>query len=264
MANLSKLAETIDEAARHARAISQLTGVERFSLEEAYAIQRMSIALRVGRGERRAGVKMGFTSRAKALQMGVSELIWGRLTDRMMIDDGGTLNLANYVHPRGEPEIAFLLRAPLQGNVTPAQAMAAVEAVAPAMEIIDSRYQDFKFSLEDVVADNASSSGFVVGPWARPDIDISNLGLLMSFNGRAVQIGSTAAILGHPARSLATAARIVAAHGEKLEAGWIVMAGGATAAEPLAAGTYVETEMQHLGRVAFSVTAANNTLEAKA
>jgi 2-oxo-3-hexenedioate decarboxylase len=121
------------------------------------------------------------------------------------------------------------------------------------MEIIDSRFENFKFSHIDVVADNSSSSGFVTGPWHKPDMDFSNLGLVLSFNGTARQIGTTAAILGHPLRSLVVAARFAAAAGEPLQAGWIVMAGGATAAEPLVAGDWVETEIQNLGRVAFSV-----------
>ncbi|MGD9764476.1 MAG: 4-oxalocrotonate decarboxylase, partial [Candidatus Binatia bacterium] len=84
-------------------------------------------------------------------------------------------------------------------------------------------------------------------------IDFSNLGMVMSFDGRPVQIGSSAAIMGHPLRSLVTAARMVAAEGGRLEPGWVVMAGGATAAEPLSPKLYVETEVQHLGRVAFNV-----------
>jgi 2-oxo-3-hexenedioate decarboxylase len=131
--------------------------------------------------------------------------------------------------------------------------MTAVGAVAPALEIIDSRYKDFKFSLTDVVADNSSSSGFVVGPWSRPDQELANLGMVLSFDGRPVQIGSTAAILGHPARSLAAAARMAGSAGERLEAGWIVMAGGATAAEALRPGVYVQLEVQSLGTVSFSV-----------
>jgi len=185
--------------------------------------------------------------------MGVHDMIWGRLTDAMIVEDGGAISLKNYVHPRVEPEIAFLLKAPLCGVVTPLQALAAVEAVAPAMEIIDSRYENFKFSHIDVVADNSSSSGFVTGAWHKPDIDFSNLGLVMTINGAAKQIGTTAAILGHPLRSLVVAARFAAEAGEPLEAGWIVMAGGATAAEPLAAESWVENELQHLGRVGFSV-----------
>ena len=97
--------------------------------------------------------------------------------------------------------------------------MAAVGAIAPAMEIIDSRYQNFKFALPDVIADNSSSSGFVVGDWSRPDQDFSNLGLVMEVNGRPVEIGSTAAILGNPSRSLVAAARLAGAALGRLEAG---------------------------------------------
>jgi 2-oxo-3-hexenedioate decarboxylase len=100
-----------------------------------------------------------------------------------------------------------------------------------------SRYEDFKFTLEDVVADNCSSSGFVVGAWHRPDRDVSNLGLVLSLDGNAVQAGSTASILGNPLRSLVAAARFAAEADEPLQPGWIVMAGGATAAEALAPNT---------------------------
>jgi 2-oxo-3-hexenedioate decarboxylase len=95
---------------------------------------------------------MGFTSREKMVQMGVHDMIWGRLTDRMIVEDGGTTSFKTYVHPRIEPEIAFLLKRELVGTITPVQALSAVEAVAPAVELIDSRYQAFKFSLTDVVA----------------------------------------------------------------------------------------------------------------
>jgi len=253
MTDTARLAEIIDTAALEARAIPQLSATLPFSLNAAYTIQRLSIERRIARGERRVGMKMGFTSRAKAVQMGVHDVIWGRLTDGMLVEEGGSIDLARYVHPRVEPEIAFLLKAPLSGHVTAMQALGAVGAVACALEIIDSRYENFRFSLEDVVADNASSSGFAIGPWRRPDTDLSNLGIVMSFDGRPVQIGSSAALLGHPLRSLVAAARMAAAAGEHLEAGSIVMAGAATAAEPLRAGLYVEAEVQHLGRVAFTV-----------
>jgi 2-oxo-3-hexenedioate decarboxylase len=254
MADLGKLAERLDEAARNAKSTAQLSKEVELSLDQAYEIQKRSVARRLKRGETRVGVKMGLTSRAKALQMGVSDVLWGRLTSAMVVEDGGQIQHPRYVHPRVEPEIAFLLKAKLVGNVTPMQALAAVEAIAPAMEIIDSRYENFKFSLTDVVADNASSAGFVTGAWHSPSsLDISNLGMLMSFNGRAVQVGSSAAILGHPLRSLVAAARFAAQADEPLEPGWIVMAGGATAAEALAPGTWVELEVQHLGRTAFHV-----------
>lgn len=252
-ARIASLAERLDSAAFNATATPQLE--DPITLDEAYAVQRESIARRLARGETRIGIKMGFTSRAKMVQMGVSDLIWGRLTSGMLVEDGGSVSIADYVHPRVEPEIAFLISRPLSGRVTIPQALAAVEAVAPALEIIDSRYQDFRFSLTDVVADNSSSSGFVVGPWRRPDTDIANLGLVMAFNGRPQAFGSTAAILGHPLRSLVSAARVIAEAGETLQPGDIVLAGGATAASALVPGSFVSLDMEALGRCGFHVEA---------
>ena len=251
MNRIEELAEQLDDAARDSREVAQIDPEGRMSLEDAYAIQRASIQRRVSRGARRVGVKMGFTSRAKMVQMGVSDVIWGRLTGDMLIEDGMAASFARFVHPRVEPEIAFVLKKPLAGRVTAAQALASVEAVAPALEVIDSRYRDFKFTLPDVIADNASSSGFVVGPWCDPREGFSNLGLTMSIDGRVVQVGSTAAILGHPLRSLVAAARLSEAAGEPLQAGWIVMAGGATPAEWLKPGQYVSIEMERLGSAGF-------------
>ena len=252
MTDLAEVAEIVDTAAKTARSIEQLSlSGHDLNLDEAYAVQALSIGRRVARGERMVGIKMGFTSRAKMIQMGLDEMIWGRLTDAMRLEDGTTLDMADYVHPRVEPEIAYILKKPLSGPVTLAEALAAVEAIAPAMEIIDSRYRNFKFNLADVVADNSSSSSFVLGPMHKPDIDASNLGMTMSFNGRAVQTGSSAAILGNPARSLAAASRLAGEAGLELKPGWIIMAGGATAAEALDPGTAVKLAVEHLGNVSF-------------
>lgn len=249
MSNIEEFAKIVDDAARYGKAIPQFTAL---NLEDAYAIQLASIARRIERGEKIVGVKMGFTSRAKAAQMGVSELIYGKLTDAMILADGGELDFNKFVHPRAEPELALKLSRSLEGNIGIAEAYNAVEAVAPAIEIIDSRYENFKFSLSDVVADNSSSSAFVIGPWQDKPADPSNLGMIMSFDGKPVQLGSTAAVLGNPVRSLATAARMLAEKGERLEAGMIVLTGGATAAEALTPHTSVSAELEGLGRVAFN------------
>ncbi len=253
MTDLSVLAERLDDAQRFARATPQLS--DPISLHDAYAVQAQSIALRLVRGERRIGMKMGFTSRAKMVQMGIDEMIWGRLTDGMLVDDAGHVAFDRFVHPRVEPEIAFLLKAPLDAAATPMAAMAAVAGIAPALEIIDSRYENFKFSLTDVVADNSSSSAFVVGPWADPANDFSNLGIILEIDGVARQIGSTAAILGHPLRSLVAAARLCANAGEPLAAGDIVLAGGATAAETLSAGQRVRVVVEAIGTAEFRIVA---------
>ena len=254
MIDIATLAETVDTAAMTATAIPQLTGAHAdMAVEDAYSIQARSIDRRLGRGEKLIGVKMGLTSRAKMAQVGVDEVIWGRLTDKMLLEEGGSLSKSAFVHPRAEPEIAFLMGKQLTGNVTALEAMAAVEAIAPAIEFIDSRYQNFKFTLPDVVADNSSSSGFIVGDWFPPDTNVDNLGIVLEEDGRAVQVGSTAAILGAPVRSLVAAAKMVAQSGMTLEPGMIVLAGGATAAHPMKAGTTVRAVFQNLGQVSISV-----------
>ena len=252
--DLAAVAELVDNAARDAAAIQQLSeSGYPLALAQAYEVQALSIARRLARGERLVGVKMGFTSRAKMEQMGVDDLIWGRLTDAMMLDDGGKLELENYVHPRIEPEIAFRLRTSLEGDISIEEAMAAVEVVAPAMEVIDSRYENFKFSLADVVADNSSSSGFVIGPWQEPGDDLSDLAMSMEFDGEVVQAGSSAAILGNPYESLVEASRLAADAGLTLRAGWVVLAGAATAAQALHPGVQVRLHAAELGSVAISV-----------
>jgi 2-oxo-3-hexenedioate decarboxylase len=251
---IAELAERVDTAALTAQAIPQFADDEQLGVEDAYAVQAASIKRRLQRGERRTGMKMGFTSRAKMVQMGVHDMIWGRLTDAMAEADGVPVSLSRFVHPRVEPELAFLLAKPLPANVSLPEALDAVAAIAPALEIIDSRFDNFKFTLGDVVADNASSSGYVIGSWHEPHQDFSNLGLVMSINGAARQVGSTAGILGNALRSLVAAARLSAAAGEPLQAGWIVMAGGATAAEALKPGQHVLLEMQGLGRVEINTT----------
>ncbi|MDF1802076.1 2-keto-4-pentenoate hydratase [Thalassovita sp.] len=253
MTDITKFAEIVDTAARTATEIPQFSDDAPLSVDQAYAIQALSMQRRYARGEKRVGIKMGLTSRAKMVQVGVSDVIWGRLTDGMREEEGGVVSMADYVHPRVEPEIAFLIKTPLAGEVSPMEAMAAVEAVAPALEIIDSRYKAFKFDIGDVIADNSSSSGFVVGNWFSPETDISNLGMVLSINGVAGEIGSTAAILGHPVRSLVAAARMVAAGGETLQPGDIVLAGGATAAIPMESGQAVTLDVENMGTVAFNV-----------
>jgi 2-oxo-3-hexenedioate decarboxylase len=250
VSDLAGIAATLDQAMQRAEAVPQLQA--QIGLDEAYAVMDMALRLRVGRGERIVGMKMGFTSRAKMVQMGIDEMIFGRLTDAMQVEEGGATPRARYVHPRVEPEIAFRLKRSLAGRVTHLEALAAVEAIAPAVEIIDSRYRDFKFSLSDVVADNSSSSGFVVGAARTPDLDISNLGMAFWVDGVLREVGSSAAILGNPWRSLIAAAAFAERYGFELRPGDIVLAGGATAAVAAGEGARVLLQTQNLSPVAFS------------
>ncbi|MGW7531854.1 2-keto-4-pentenoate hydratase [Amycolatopsis sp. NPDC054798] len=237
MTTVEDRAALLDQAIATGQAIPQLTSEEPMSLETAYAVQHAGIALREGRGERLAGVKLGFTSKAKAEQMGVSDVIIGSLTDRMRIEDGGTFDVSRGVHPRIEPEVAFRLGPDAE-----------LIAVAPALEIIDSRYRDFRFSLADVVADNTSASAFVLGPWT-PIGQVDALAVDLLFDGEIVASGSTADILGDPLRALPAAQRMAAAYGHRLVDGQVLLAGAATAAVALKAGTHVEARVAGLGSV---------------
>lgn len=248
---LEALAIRLDEAASTATATPQLPSDQQIDATSAYAVQRMVVEKRLQRGERLVGIKMGLTSRAKMEQVNVKEVIFGQLTDGMRHEEGGMVPRSAFIHPRAEPEIAYLLKKPLSGSVSPAEALSAVEAVAPAIEIIDSRYENFKFALGDVIADNSSSSGFVLGNWFAPDTDVANLGIVVRCNGHACEVGSTAAILGHPIRSLVAASDMVSRAGLSLNAGDIVLAGGATAAVPVQANDHIAVDFQNLGRVQF-------------
>lgn len=262
MSLIEQAAARLDDAARERRSIGQFTAGA-FTLAQAYAIQRASIQRRIGRGERLKGVKLGFTSRAKMAQMGVDSLIWGLLTDAMLEEDGGDVDLGRYIHPRVEPEVCFLTRRTIDAPLTALEAVHYLEAVAPAMEIIDSRYRDFKFSLEDVVADNCSSAGLVVGAWSRRFDSLANAGVRLQFDGRDAQVGSTAAILGHPLRAVVQASRLMHEASLPLPAGSLIMAGAATAAEALRPELYVQCRIgcgvTALGSAEFTVRRAATT-----
>ncbi|MGH3242857.1 MAG: 2-keto-4-pentenoate hydratase, partial [Spirillospora sp.] len=196
MVDVAILAERLDKAARDVLPVAKLTERTPFDVATAYAVQRAGIERRRHRGERLAGVKMGFTSRAKMAQMGVDDVIWGLLTDAMLA--GPSVDVSRLIHPRVEPEIAYLIGREVRSAT---EVETAVTGVAVGFEVLDSRYRDFNFTLPDVIADNASAAHFGFGAW-HPPRDVSNLGLLMEIDGRPVQTGSSAAILGDPARSL--------------------------------------------------------------
>ncbi len=247
---IQQLAEIVDSAALNLTEIGMLTADEPgLTIDHAYTVQEASIARRLERGERLVGMKMGLTSRAKMEQMGVHEPIYGRLTSSMVLNDGEVIPLGRFIHARIEPEVAFLLNDDLRGPVSPAQALESVGGVCAALEIIDSRYRDFKFTLPDVVADNTSAVAYVLGSTQvqAKKVNLGNLGIVMSVNGKIVETGTSAAIYEHPARSLAELANMLARRGQYLQAGQVVLAGGATAAIALNPGDHVRVEIDEIG-----------------
>lgn len=221
-------------------------------LETGYRVQAEVIAHKIARGEKIIGVKLGLTSQAKQQRMGVTSPLTGWLTDAMVLEAQTPIPTADLIHPRVEPEIVFVLGERLAGpGVTAESAMAAVRSVYGGVEVIDSRYTDFKFTLPDVVADNASSSLFALGgvELEPQDLDLAAEEVVLSVGGTAVDRATGAAVQGHPAEALALAANALAERGLALEPGWIVLTGGMTDAVFVEPGQPITAEFSHLGSI---------------
>lgn len=248
---LPQSAVILDTAAKDVNPTLQLSNTNKISLDQAYEIQALSMERRYARGEKLLGIKMGFTSKAKMEQMGVHEMIWGRLTDEMTIIDGKEVSFNKFIHPRAEPEIAFRLKKDIDTPINLNEVPDYIDGIAAAIEIIDSRYKNFKFSLEDVIADNCSSSGYVVGNWHAPDHDISNIEITIGANAEVLQSGNSKAILGNPFESLVEATHLATKYGQKLKKGMIILAGAATPAIPIKLNDTIEAAFGTLGNLSF-------------
>ncbi len=221
-------------------------------LPTAYAIQDETLRRRLSRGERLVGVKLGLTSRAKQRRMNVSSPLVAWLTDAMVLPTGEPVPQSSLIHPRVEPEIVFVMKHRLQGpGVTSAQALAAVDRVFAGAEVIDSRYQDFRFTLPDVVADNASCGAFVVGSVGRaPEtLDLALEAVLVEVDGQVIDSATGAAVQGHPGEALALAANDLGRRGHAIEAGQLVLTGAMTDAVPVPAGARVAFHFTSLGSI---------------
>lgn len=259
--NSSKtLASMLRAATTAVDAIPQLSIGTSMSLTDAYAVQLAGIDLRRRQGDEPLGLKLGFTSKEKALQMGVSDVILGVLTSTMDIPAGGEVDWTSLIHPRVEPEVAFRLApnaSELHIDDPSFNVLDSVTHAAAALEVIDSRYRDFAFSLEDVVADNASASRFIVGAWhdlrtVRAEFDISALAVELRVDGRIAESGNTGAILGNPLNAVSDALRLARRYGHPVAGGSIVLAGAATPAVPLPAHATVTASVEGLGEVSLT------------
>ncbi len=248
-----EIAQYLDHAAQKAQAVEQLSQKQGIELREAYKIQRLSIDQRIKRGEEITGYKLGFTSYAKMEQMGVHDLIWGILTDAMALKPAQEVSLKRWIHPRAEPEIAFRVSQDIDQPLALEDLPQYIDKMAVAIEVIDSRYKNFKFTLSDVVADNCSSTGYLIGEWQDLKTDISNLDIQLIIDGVPVEKGKTAAILNNPLQSVVELSRLASEAGLTVKKGQVIMAGAATAAVYLKPGQQVKAELESMGTVSFSV-----------
>jgi len=247
------LAEHLETAELQAHDVLKITGEHPdMDWDDAYAIQDEIRRRKEARGNKTVGLKCGLTSYAKMKQMGVETPVFGFVSDYMAQPDGGEIKTGELIHPKVEAEICIVTKAPLKGPGCHIGAvMAATDFVLPAVEIIDSRYRDFKFDLKSVIADNTSASRFVVGGLARnlDELDLRTLGVVLEKNGEVVTMAAGAAVLGHPLAAVAMLANHLGARGQEIPAGTFIMTGGVTEAIAVEAGDNVAVRFQDLGTV---------------
>jgi 2-oxo-3-hexenedioate decarboxylase len=249
-----EIADTLLEAERARKGIAQFSDEHPdIPVATAYAAQKAFVAAKLAAGEEFVGWKLGLTSRNKQQAMGLSAPLYGRVTSGMLATHGDPVRLDRFIHPRVESEIAFLLARDVAAPATITSVLAATEVVFGAVDVLDSRYESFQFTLSDVVADNASAGAFYLGPVARrPDqlVDLALLGCVVRVDGEVAMTAAGAAVMGHPAASVAWLVNQLAAAGEEgLKAGQIVFSGGVTAPVPVVAGGSVTFEFDGLGAI---------------
>lgn len=253
MSRINAAVDALLGAYRSRTAIAPLSVTyDDLTIDDAYAIQLEQVARWTADGAVVRGHKVGLTSGAMRRMLGVDEPDYGHLLDDMFSEELSPIPATKFIQPRIEPEIGFVLGGDLQGpGVTIDQAARAVAFLVPALEVIDSRIEDWKIGLLDTIADNASSGGVVLGSRPTPlhAADLSLVGCNLVRNGEVVATGAGGAVLGNPLIALAWLANAVGAHGVKLQAGHVVLSGSCTAAVPVAAGDSVTAMFAGLGSV---------------
>ncbi|MEA5054749.1 MAG: fumarylacetoacetate hydrolase family protein [Propionicimonas sp.] len=254
---LHDLADQLWAAEQSATAIPPMTDpAPGLDIAGAYRVQLLNIQRKLDRGERVTGKKIGLTSVAMQELLGVRQPDYGHLLASMEVI-GGATDRASLVQPRVEAELAFILKSGLPtSGVTPEAVLAATGYVVPALEIVDSRITDWKISLVDTVADNASSGRYVLGthridPLA---VDLREISMELSKNGSTVNSGQGSAVLGDPALAVAWLANAVGEYGVSLDAGEVVLSGAMAAMVAVEAGDTVTARFDGFEEVSVRFT----------
>lgn len=225
------------------------------TVEEAYQIQLETIKRKLEEGQKIVGKKIGLTSLAMQNLLGVDEPDYGHLLDSMVIENGQTISMQQVLQPKVEAEIAFILKKELRGpNVTSLDVLQATEYIVPALEIVDSRIKDWKIKLQDTIADNASSGLYVLGgkPTRIDEVDLEQIGMVLTKNGDLVNTGVGAAALGNPANCVAWLANKLSEFDITLDAGEVILSGALSAAVDAVEGDVFTARFAHIGQVSVS------------
>lgn len=248
---LRDLAFALDQARRERRALEPPPLLAIMALSEAYAVQDESIAFRESAGLQRCGWKLGNTSAVKQRVMGLPHPVFGRIFAQGAIEDGATVALGTMIAPRFEPELAFGLRAPLAPGSARTTILAAIEWVAPALEVTDSRFTPGRRTANELVADCTSACGFVIGARVSfaADRALDDLATELVRNGETIAAGSTRDVLGDPLVALELLAAHLAERRLSTQPGDIVLSGAITDAFSAAPGDRIEARIAGIGRV---------------
>ncbi|KPH74378.1 2-keto-4-pentenoate hydratase [Oceanobacillus caeni] len=260
--NIETTAKTESHAKHLASAWSNGQGVQPIteldpdiSIDEAYQVQLHTINRYLQDGKRITGKKIGLTSKAVQEMLGVGEPDYGHLLDDMEVENKGTVPFNRVLQPKIEGELAFILKEDLVGpNVTSLDVLKATDLIVPAIEIVDSRIKDWKITLADTVADNASSGLYVLGEtFKKPaDLDIKQIGMALYKNGELQNTGVGAAALGDPAKCVAWLANKLANYGITLKAGEVILSGALSAMVEAKPGDHFYVKFAELGTVEVS------------
>jgi 2-oxo-3-hexenedioate decarboxylase len=249
---LSSIAEYIAFHQRSGIEMEKITlKYPHLSVSDAYEIQQICIEKYYDSNDLMIGWKMGLTSKAKQKSVGVDKPIYGRLTKSMELHEP-VLPMDHHIHPRIEPEFAFVINKELKGeNITPRDIWMATECVFPALEVIDSRYKNFSFTLIDVIADNASSSKFLLGNQAFDPYLVSwdKVEVAVYRNGERVKQGIGAAVLEHPVRSIVELVKMLHKKSLSIKPGMVILTGGITEAVEVHEGDTIEAEFGQLSKL---------------
>ncbi|MDR2574507.1 MAG: 2-oxopent-4-enoate hydratase [Desulfovibrio sp.] len=250
---IQMLADILADAEKNAKPVEPLT--EKFpdmTIANAYSVQLAGVKVKVASGGKIAGKKVGLTSKAMQEMLNVSEPDFGHLFADMAFREHMPVPISRFLQPKIEAELAFVMAEDVIGpGVTSADVLRATAAVVPSFEIIDSRVADWKIKIQDTIADNGSSGGFVTGSQLMP-VDAVNLkyvGLVLEKNGLVLDTAAGAAIMGHPAQSVAWLANALGLMGVPLKKGEIVLSGSFTKAYPVAVGDVFNATFGGLGSV---------------
>ena len=222
------------------------------SVDDAYAVAGINTCRRIEGGGRIVGKKVGLTSRAVQTQLGVDQPDFGMLFADMEYLSGDAIPTRRLIQPKIEAEVALVVSRDLNGDVPSyAEFLASLAYALPALEIVDSVIDDWRLTLVDTVADNASCGLYVLGdqPVSVGQLTLSELGMKLDINGEAVSIGSGAACLGHPLRAAYWLARTMAKRGIGLKAGELILSGALGPMVEVCQGDGVDARLGRLGSV---------------